>query len=76
MGAITVRYLQYLLKKGFFDEIEGRTKINKARVVASLTSLSGANNGSLIVNHCGMEYDRKQDRWALKKGGKMIWAFK
>jgi triacylglycerol esterase/lipase EstA (alpha/beta hydrolase family) len=45
MGAITVRYLQYLLKIGFFDVIEGRTKINRARIVASLTSLSGANNG-------------------------------
>lgn len=76
MGAITVRYLQYLLKIGFFDEIEGKAKINRASIVVSLTSLSGANNGTLIVNHCGMEYDRKLDRWALKKGGKMIWAFK
>jgi hypothetical protein len=27
-------------------------------MVASITSLSGANNGSLIVNKCGMSYCR------------------
>jgi hypothetical protein len=45
-------------------------------MVASITSLSGANNGSLIVNKCGMSYFRKKEQWVLKKNGKMIWAFK
>jgi len=76
MGAITVRYLQYLLKTGYFDDIAGRPKRDQSGLIASITCLSGANNGSLIVNKCGMRYDRPKQRWVLNRNGSMIWAFK
>eukprot|EP00347_Sterkiella_histriomuscorum_P016179 403354185 len=76
MGAITVRYFQYLLEIGYFDEIAGKPKSDKSKIVASLTCLSGANNGSLIVNNCGLQYDRELSDWILKKNGRMILAFK
>lgn len=76
MGAITVKKLQQLLKTGYFDEIHGTPKRDRSSLVASLTCLSGANNGSLIVNNCGLSYDRKLTEWILNKNGKMIRAFK
>lgn len=45
-------------------------------MVASLTCLAGAVNGSLIVNNCGLKYDRDLTKWILGKNGKMIRAFK
>lgn len=54
MGAITVRYLQYLLKTGYFDDIAGNPKQDRSSMIFSLTCLSGANNGSLVVNNCGL----------------------
>ena len=76
MGAITVRHLQYLLQTGYFDEIAGQSKTDRSDIIASLTCLSGANNGSLIVNNCGLQYDRELTDWILLKNAKMFQAFK
>jgi hypothetical protein len=76
MGAITVRYLQYLLKVGYFDHISGQERHDRSTLIASITCLAGANNGSLVVNHCGMKYDRNKEQWVLQNDGKMLWAFK
>ena len=65
-----------MLKIGYFDEIQGKPKKDRSDLIASLTSISGANNGSIVVNNCGLSYDRELAEWILKKNGRMIWAFK
>jgi triacylglycerol esterase/lipase EstA (alpha/beta hydrolase family) len=57
MGALTARYLTHLLEIGYFDEIAGIDKTNRSYLIASITCLSGANNGSLVINNCGMRYN-------------------
>ncbi|CDW85644.1 UNKNOWN [Stylonychia lemnae] len=76
MGAITIRYLQYLLKTGYFDQIEGTPIRDRSDIVASLTCLSGANNGTLVVNNCGLQYDRELSNWVMNKNAVMMRAFK
>ena len=49
MGVLTIRYLQYLLEIGYFDEIAGREKVDRSGWIKSITSLSGANNGSYAL---------------------------
>lgn len=61
MGAITVRYLQHLLKIGYFDELHGQPKQDRSSLIASITTLAGSNNGSLVVNHFGMSYSREKN---------------
>lgn len=53
MGMATIKHLQYLLKSGYFDEIAGNPKTDRGYMVASITGLSGANNGSLAVTNTG-----------------------
>jgi len=76
MGAITVRYMQHLLKTGYFDEIAGSPKQDRGDMIFSLTCLSGANNGSLVVNNCGLHYDRDLADWIIRKNSRMMNAFK
>ena len=64
------------MKIGYFDEIHGKPKKDRSSLIASITCLSGANNGSLVVNNCGLKYDRKLSEWILDKNGKMVRAFK
>jgi triacylglycerol esterase/lipase EstA (alpha/beta hydrolase family) len=67
MGSLTVRYLQHLLKIGYFDEIDGTCIKDRSSMVASITSLAGANNGSIVVGNCGMSYDRNCSKWVMSK---------
>lgn len=76
MGALTARYLSHLLETGYFDEIEGVEKRDRSSLIASITSLSGAHNGSLVVNNIGMEYSDDVRDWEINTDSFMMKAMR
>jgi triacylglycerol esterase/lipase EstA (alpha/beta hydrolase family) len=76
MGAMTAQYLSYLLKIGYFDELHGQPKSDRSGMIASITSISGANNGSYVINNVGCEFNEETHDWKLDKKSKMVRAFR
>jgi triacylglycerol esterase/lipase EstA (alpha/beta hydrolase family) len=76
MGAMAARYLQYLLKTGYFDELHGIPIQDRSGLIASITCISGANNGSNCVENIGMEYKPNLKDWVVGDKSKMMAALK
>jgi hypothetical protein len=64
------------LEIGYFDKISDCTVTNRSSLVASITSLAGAHNGSLVVKNCGVNYDEEIKDYVLSNNGKMVRALK
>jgi len=69
-GAATIRYFQYLLQTGYFDELSGVPKTDRSHLIASITCLSGALNGSNGVEYFGLGYDRKEGGYKVQEYSK------
>jgi len=68
--------LSYLLTIGYFDELHGQPKQDRSHMIASITSLSGANNGSYVINNCGVNVHEDTNEWKLDRKAKMVKAFR
>lgn len=70
LGAQTIRYLQYLLKIGYFDdEYKG---VDRSKWIASINCISAPMNGTTITHNFG--FDQKTN--LFKKNSYMVKLFK
>lgn len=76
MGAPTIRYLHHLLEIDYFKKLNFPPVLVRSTIFGSITSLSGANNGSYIVSNCGAYFNQENWSWEMEEGSKMEKAFK